>query len=210
MKFNTKQNISNKTVNLAGGEAYIESPKLALISLLLTSFVKDQYYRSNKESLNDLIKLIDQVSDKKFVAKAGIYARTKFGMRSISHALAGELASRIGGQEWKTFLKQSDNPNLVITDEARKIVKAIVSKNSRQVQESFRWSIFRRDNYTCQYCGTTDRPLTIDEYLCQALGGPINEENCKSACRPCNKAKGHMTPDEWEAYRLKHGLTYGS
>lgn len=112
-------------------------------------------------------------------------------------------------EQWQKILKASDNPQLVITDEDRKIIKAIVGKNSRQVQESFRWAIFRRDSYTCQYCGATDRPLTIDEYLCQALGGPINEENCKTACRPCNKAKGHMTIAEWEEYREKRGLKYG-
>ncbi len=104
MKFNTRTNIQNKTENLAGGEAYVESPKLALISLLLTSFVKDQYYRSSKGALTDLVKLIDAIPDKKFVAKSAIYARTKFGMRSISHAVAGEIATRVKGEQWtKSF-----------------------------------------------------------------------------------------------------------
>ena len=34
------------------------------------------------------------------MAKAGIYARTKFGMRSISHALAGEIAKKVKGEKW--------------------------------------------------------------------------------------------------------------
>lgn len=99
-KFNTKNSNTTKTVNLAGGEAFIESPKLELISLLLTSFVKDQYYRSSKEALTQLQTLIDANADKRFVAKAAIYARTKFGMRSISHAVAGELATRVKGESW--------------------------------------------------------------------------------------------------------------
>lgn len=35
--------------------------------------------------------------DPEFAAKSAIYARTKFGMRSITHVLAGKLASRLSG-----------------------------------------------------------------------------------------------------------------
>src|SRR5207244_3789371 len=49
--------------------------------------------------------LIDQIPDKRFLAKAAIYTRTKFGMRSVSHVVAAELASRIKGETWlKDFL----------------------------------------------------------------------------------------------------------
>lgn len=99
-RFNQKNTNTTKTVNLAGGEAFIESPQLELVSLLLTSFVKDQYYRSSKEALKQLQTLIDSNADKRFVAKAAIYARTKFGMRSISHAVAAELATRVKGETW--------------------------------------------------------------------------------------------------------------
>ena len=46
-KFNTtlpKQ--KTLTENLAGGQAYAASDELALVSLLLTSFVNDQFYRN--------------------------------------------------------------------------------------------------------------------------------------------------------------------
>lgn len=99
-RFNVKNTNTTKTINLAGGEAFTESPKLELVSLLLTSFVKDQYYRSSKEALKQLQNLIDQISDKKFIAKSAIYARTKFGIRSISHAVAAELATRVKGETW--------------------------------------------------------------------------------------------------------------
>ena len=99
MKFNTKQS-ENKTENLAGGEAFVQSPKLALVSLLLTSFVKNQYYRDADESMEEVSKLMDKIPDKKFAAKAAIYARTKFGMRSISHVVAGQVAERIKGETW--------------------------------------------------------------------------------------------------------------
>lgn len=113
-------------------------------------------------------------------------------------------------EQWKVLLAQSDNPKMIIVDEHDRAVKAIIQKNTRQVQEFFRWGIFRRDNFTCQYCGATDKPLTIDEYLCQELGGPIDEANCKTACRPCNKMKANKTIAEWEQYRKDHGLIYGT
>jgi hypothetical protein len=100
-KFNTtlpKQ--KTLTENLAGGEAYSQSSELALVSLLLTSFVNDQFYRNAQTTLDELRKLSSKVKDKEFVAKAAIYARDKFGMRSITHALAGELTSQLNGAEW--------------------------------------------------------------------------------------------------------------
>lgn len=87
------------TTNLAGGKAYKQSAKLELVSLLLTSFVQDQFYRKSDDSLARMSELLNQV-DPKFAAKAAIFARTKFGMRSISHATAAELAKHISGQEW--------------------------------------------------------------------------------------------------------------
>lgn len=100
-KFNTtlpKQ--KTLTENLAGGQAYKQSDELALVSLLLTSFVNDQFYRGAQSTLDDLRKLVTKVKDKEFVAKAAIYARDKFGMRSITHAVACELASQLNGAEW--------------------------------------------------------------------------------------------------------------
>jgi len=99
-KFNTTlTRPKTLTINKAGGEAYKESDKLALVSLLLTSFVNNEFYRSADDSLKDLKNHLSKV-DPEFAAKAAIFARDEFGMRSISHALAGELASYSSGKEW--------------------------------------------------------------------------------------------------------------
>jgi 60 kDa SS-A/Ro ribonucleoprotein len=103
-KFNSRGSTSNKTVNLAGGEAFIETPKLEFVSILLTSFLKDQFYRSENETMERLNELMTYITDKKFLAKAAVYARTKYGMRSISHVVAGELAKSVKGEQWtKSF-----------------------------------------------------------------------------------------------------------
>lgn len=102
MKFNLlKRNRTGaNTLNLAGGEAFTESARLELVSILLTSTLKDQYYRAADVTAARLKQLIAQIDDKKFVAKAALYARTKAGMRSVSHLAAGELAHAVKGQPW--------------------------------------------------------------------------------------------------------------
>jgi len=101
MRFNTsKKNKSGDTANLAGGEAFTESDKLELASILLTSTLQDQYYRAADITAARLRTLINAIADKKFVAKAAIYARTKAGMRSVTHLTAGELAHAVKGERW--------------------------------------------------------------------------------------------------------------
>lgn len=114
-RFNQKSTTTTKVVNRAGGEAFKTTPEYQLVSLLLTSFLKDQYYRSANDSLKELSALVAQLNDKEFVAKAAIYARTEFGMRSITHALTGELfrldkttgKTAVSGQPWvKNFIEK--------------------------------------------------------------------------------------------------------
>lgn len=97
-KFNTAIKPA-KTENLAGGEAYWQSPELELVSILLTSFANDQFYRSADDTFERLKQLVTKC-DKRFVAQAAIFARTKYGMRSITHCVASELAKYIGGEKW--------------------------------------------------------------------------------------------------------------
>lgn len=54
-----------------------------------------------------------------------------------------------------------------------------------------RKNLFKRDRYTCQYCGSQPGPaeLTIDHVLPRALGGTSTWENCVLACVECNRRK---------------------
>lgn len=97
-RFNTIS-AGTKTINLAGGGAYKQTPELELISILLTSFANDSFYRTADETFERLKELI-RICDKRFVAQAAIYARTQFGMRSITHCVTSELAKHISGDEW--------------------------------------------------------------------------------------------------------------
>ena len=61
-----------------------------------------------------------------------------------------------------------------------------------------RRNLFKRDNFTCQYCG--ERPgtseLTIDHILPRSRGGMSSWDNCVLACVACNHRKADRTPME--------------
>lgn len=97
--FNKKRKQKAVTFNKAGGEAYALDARHALLTMLLTSFVQDQFYRKGEKTLEELATLVKEV-DADFAAKAAIFARTEFGMRSITHTLAAHLAERASGQNW--------------------------------------------------------------------------------------------------------------
>lgn len=61
-----------------------------------------------------------------------------------------------------------------------------------------RRNIFKRDRYTCQFCGIQpgSEDLTIDHVLPRSRGGTSTWENCVLACLECNKRKADRTPTE--------------
>lgn len=56
--------------------------------------------------------------------------------------------------------------------------------------------IFRRDNYTCQYCGTNSGRMTLDHVIPRHLGGRHTWENLVTACASCNLRKGGRSLDQ--------------
>ena len=56
-------------------------------------------------------------------------------------------------------------------------------------QKPSRSLIYKRDNHTCQYCGSTKK-LTIDHVIPRSRGGKDTWENMVIACSSCNTKKG--------------------
>lgn len=65
-----------------------------------------------------------------------------------------------------------------------------------------RREIFRRDNYTCQYCGKHQLNLTIDHVIPRHLGGKHIWTNLVTACSSCNHRKGGRKVDEAHMHLL--------
>jgi len=58
-----------------------------------------------------------------------------------------------------------------------------------------RKNVLKRDQRTCQYCGTESN-LTIDHVVPKSRGGRDTWENLVAACVSCNNEKGDRTPEE--------------
>ncbi|UII26611.1 HNH endonuclease [Fulvivirga maritima] len=58
-----------------------------------------------------------------------------------------------------------------------------------------RQNVFKRDNFTCQYCGTK-KELTLDHVVPRSKGGKSAWNNLVTACKRCNTRKGDNSPEE--------------
>lgn len=104
-------------------------------------------------------------------------------------------------EDWLAFLRQTDilETEIFSTDPSGKLVKSIVRKTARQIDSQVQWTVFRRDNYTCRYCGRTGIPLTVDHIDLWELGGATVPENLVAACKNCNKDRGNTPYPDWLA-----------
>jgi 5-methylcytosine-specific restriction endonuclease McrA len=53
--------------------------------------------------------------------------------------------------------------------------------------------LFRRDDHTCQYCGSRSGRMTIDHLIPRHRGGEHTWANLVTACAACNLKKGGRT-----------------
>ena len=107
-KFNSKAT-GTATINRAGGHAFKQSDKLALASMLMCTLLngEDKAYQSEKSIISKIKEKFNSIEDKKFLAKATIYARDKFRMRSVSHVCSALIAENVHGEEWlKNYYKK--------------------------------------------------------------------------------------------------------
>jgi hypothetical protein len=63
---------------------------------------------------------------------------------------------------------------------------------SRVIKPSVRFEIFRRDNFTCQYCGrkAPEVRLQVDHIVAWSRGGSNDISNLVTSCVECNIGKG--------------------
>lgn len=126
-KYN-KRTPGTRTVNLAGGEAFKVTPELEFAALCLTTFLKDQFYRSAAQTHRQMLGLMEQIRDKKFIAQTGIFARNEFGMRSVTHVIAGELPNLVKNEGW---VKHAINKIVRRTDDITEIMAYWFHKNGK-------------------------------------------------------------------------------
>jgi 5-methylcytosine-specific restriction endonuclease McrA len=105
-------------------------------------------------------------------------------------------------QTWADLRAAEHEPRIATVRLAIRVPEVIVLTRydrtpDREVVFSRR-NIFKRDGYTCQYCGARPgtKELTIDHVLPRARGGKSEWTNCVLACVECNARKANRTPRE--------------
>jgi hypothetical protein len=60
------------------------------------------------------------------------------------------------------------------------------------INPKLRFEIFKKHNFTCQYCGrkTPEIVLELDHIIPRSKGGTDNEDNLTTSCWECNRGKG--------------------
>lgn len=134
-KFNTVKENTRITKNQAGGVAYKQSSKLELASLLVTSMLAgDKAYETESDLVTRLVELYKTLNaeDKTFFAKASIYARDKFRLRSISHLCSAILAEGVVmnnyTEEDKKWLKSYFSKVIMRADDITETISAYASR----------------------------------------------------------------------------------
>lgn len=122
------------TVNKAGGEAFSISPEIKLVFSLISSFLEPEFYSSPSQTVAELRAAVNAV-DPKFAAKAAIYSRTQFGMRSTSHCVAAEIAHKVKGEAWT---KEFFNKVVYRVDDASEILAAYLGFYGKPVPNSLK------------------------------------------------------------------------
>lgn len=101
--------------NNAGGVAYKLTPRQALAQLATTGCLSGTFYASEKAQLDEVLKLIDQVDDDRFLAKLAIYARQRGLMKDMPALLLVALSTRNTELMHQIFDKIVDNGRMLRT-----------------------------------------------------------------------------------------------
>lgn len=83
----------------------------------------------------------------------------------------------------------------MITEKVIRLVEYVKIPYQKLINRPTRNLIYKRDGYTCAYCGAKEN-LTIDHILPSSRGGQDTWENLVTACGKCNTLKGNKTPQE--------------
>lgn len=144
-KFNAP--VTNTTTNLAGGSAYKMTPELELVSAMLTTFLEDKFYEKGKTRQNRVVECIGKVKPK-FAAQATLFARNEYGMRSVSHVAAAELANRIKGEPWaQSFYDKVIHRPDDITEILAYYKQTTKKNQSHAMRKGFASALTRFDDY---------------------------------------------------------------
>ena len=78
-------------------------------------------------------------------------------------------------------------------------------KRNRMKVKFSRINVYRRDDFTCLYCGQKKltEDLDFDHVIPRSHGGRTTWENIATSCKTCNRRKSNRTPEQAHMRLLK-------
>jgi len=112
--------------------------------------------------------------------------------------------------DWSRLIPRDDEPFIQAVRLRLRVPEVVALTHDDRIPMNAvtfsRRNIYKRDRYTCQYCGAQPgtEELTLDHVLPRAQGGISTWENCALACIGCNKRKADRTPEQAGMPLRKH------
>jgi 5-methylcytosine-specific restriction endonuclease McrA len=109
--------------------------------------------------------------------------------------------------DWSKLRPKQGENGIIAANKIFKIPEVILLTRYEKVPNKTlnfnRRSIWKRDQYRCQYCGTKPNQdeCTLDHIVPRSRGGETSWTNCVLACYKCNSQKADREPQE--AYKPK-------
>lgn len=110
-------------------------------------------------------------------------------------------------EDWSRLKPKEGEDGLVSASRVFKIPEVVLLSRYDSLPEQkvnfCRRSIWKRDDFTCQYCGSKPPgdECTLDHVIPKSLGGDTSWTNCVLACYTCNSQKADRRPEH--AFRPK-------
>jgi 5-methylcytosine-specific restriction endonuclease McrA len=107
--------------------------------------------------------------------------------------------------EWSDWvnLRPADESEVIRTGSLSLRVPEVVvltrfDRVAEQAVSFSRRNLYKRDKFTCQYCGGQPGPaeLTVDHVVPRSHNGETSWLNCVLACVDCNARKANRTPEQ--------------
>lgn len=119
-------------------------------------------------------------------------------------------------QCWETFQPTNANNRKYCSEKcskANRLEKSRATAKQTMIDGSgnnrylkLRFEVFRRDNFTCQYCGRVVKDgikLHIDHIIPKSKGGDLSMDNLITSCFDCNEGKRDVILTEREIAKLR-------
>lgn len=198
-----------KLIKYQGGKA------ITVYALLLCLIYKGGYYMRWDEELPFIISeqtgfeeayILEVI---KSCVALGLFSKEMF---DVKHVLTSKGIQRrwlknthfVGKDFYKSPLNLLGNnikvPKYKIEYDSKRMYNINVKEWYRIIK-----AVFKRDNYTCQYCGKVGGKLETDHIIPFSKGGTDDMDNLVTACRKCNRQKRDKSVEEFLKWREAHG-----